>query len=131
MESMSSPDPRKIKTKTPVSGLIFAVGVGLLLFGLIIFAITYTSNQIIDARMRGTVLRKEFIPEREEQVVFGRGGLRAEEFDGRYLIFVEVRQRDGTLREFEVDLRNKERFDNVEVGQEFDVGPYIQPDTVE
>ena len=80
--------------------------------------------------MRGVITKKEFLPQKEEQVAFGKGGVVAAEFDGRFLIFVDVKFPDGTNKEFEVDLRDKRRFDAVKVGEEFDVGPYVQPDTV-
>lgn len=127
---VSTSDPRKVPVKTPFTLIIGSVGVGLLVFGLILYAVFFTGTQITDARMRGFVTKKEFIPQKEEQVAFGAGGVVAAEFDGRYLIFVEVKFRDGTTKEFEVDLRDKRRFDQVNVGDEFDVGPYVQPDTV-
>lgn len=103
----------------------------MLVLGVIFYAVFFTGSQITDARMRGIVTKKEFIPQKEEQVAFGKGGVAAAEFDGRYLVFVEVKFRDGTTKEFEVDLRDKQRYDGVNVGDEFDVGPYVQPETVE
>ncbi len=101
-----------------------------IVLGFIFYAVFSTGSQITDARMRGLVTKKEFIPQKEEQVAFGKGGVVAAEFEGQYLIFVDVKFRDGTTKAFEVDLRDKRRFDEVKVGDEFDVGPYVQPDTV-
>ena len=130
MWSVSQVDPRKVKVKTPFTLIIGAVGVAVIVLGFILYAVFSTGSQITDARMRGFVTKKEFIPQKEEQVAIGAGGVVAAEFDGRYLIFVEVKFRDGTTKDFEVDLRDKRRFDEVNVGDEFDVGPYVQPDTV-
>jgi len=127
---VSKSDPRKVEVKTPISLIFGAVGIGVLVLGVVFYAVFFTGNQITDARMRGIVTKKEFIAQREEQVVIGAGGVAAAVFDGRYLIFVDVKFRDGSTKEYEVDLRNKERYDNVNVGDEFDVGAYVQPETV-
>jgi len=127
---MSQVDPRKVEVKTPITRIVGAVGVGVVLLAVVFYAVFSTGRQITDARMRGVITKKEFLPQKEEQVAFGKGGVVAAEFDGRFLIFVDVKFPDGTNKEFEVDLRDKRRFDAVKVGEEFDVGPYVQPDTV-
>lgn len=130
MSDVSTSDPRKIKAETPWSLIVGSVVVGLLVLGIIFYAVFSTGTRITDARMRGTVLRKEFVEQKEDQVAFGRGGVAALSVDGQYLIFVEVTFRDGTTKEFEVDLRDQGRYDRINVGDEFDVGPYLHPDTV-
>ena len=45
--------------------------------------------------------------------------------EGQYLLSVEVPQKDGSKKTFNVWLNDKLRYDAVKVGDSFDVGPYL------
>jgi hypothetical protein len=115
---------RQIKTRLPLRVWLIAVGAGAALFGIILFATWDTGNLIIDARMSGIVTDKHFIDRPEQQITFGERGLRADSIDGDHILVVQVRERSGNMRTFEVWV-DREMFDNTNVGDAFDVGPYL------
>ncbi len=98
--------------------------VGALLLGGIIFAVWMSSQGIVDARMRGVVVAKEFVPQAEEQITIGEQGLRTSSREGEYIVTVDVLKSDGKTEPYTVWL-DQRRFDSVEVGDSFDVGPYL------
>ncbi len=128
-KSMSTPN-RVVKTKVPVRVIVSATLIGVVVAGFIIFAVWQSGRGITDARMRGTIISKEFepYPEPEREITLNRSGtVSAQTTKGEYLIAVEVPQRDGTKKTFNVWLNDKQRYDAVQVGDSFDVGPYVVP----
>ena len=104
------------------------VGFGLFIFAFILFAVWQMGAGITDAKMTGTVVSKDFKPmaEPEKQITIHKGGdVRTDKVDGEYVITVEVPQKDGTKKLYTVWLNEKARYDAVNVGDNFDVGPYL------
>ena len=128
-KSMSTPN-RVVKTKVPARVILSATLIGVAVVGFIIFAVWQSGRGITDARMRGTIISKQFepYPEPEREITLNRSGtVSAQTTKGEYLIAVEVPQRDGTKRTFNVWLNDRQRFDAVQVGDSFDVGPFLVP----
>lgn len=126
---MSTPN-RVVKTKIPARVIVSATLIGLFVVGFIIVAVWQSGRGIADARMRGTVVSKEYRPNPapERQVTLTRSGvLSAKDATGEYVITVDVPQRDGSKRTFTVWLNDKQRFEAVNVGDAFDVGPFLVP----
>lgn len=126
---MTTPD-RVVKTKAPLRVIMGAVLIALFVIGFIWIAIWYTGAGIMEARMRGTIVSKEFRPfkQTEHQITLNRNGmLDAQDVEGQYILTVEVTQKDGTKKTFTVWLEDKKRYDAVKVGDPFDVGPYLVP----
>jgi len=126
---MSTPN-RVVKTKVPIRVLASAVLIGVLVVGFIFYAIWQSGRGLHEARMSGVIVSKEFqpYPEPERQITLNRGGtVSARTSDGQYLLSVEVPQKDGSKKTFNVWLNDKLRYDAVKVGDSFDVGPYLVP----
>ena len=126
---MSTPN-RVVKTKIPARVIVSSTLIGLFVVGFIVVAIWQSGRGIADARLRGTIVTKEYRPNPapERQVTLTRSGaLSARDATGEYVITVEVPQRDGSRRTFTVWLNDKQRFDAVSVGDSFDVGPFLVP----
>ncbi|MDX2082265.1 MAG: hypothetical protein SFU53_15885 [Terrimicrobiaceae bacterium] len=126
---MSTPD-RVIKTKTPISVIAGAVLIAVFAVGFVLVAIWYTGRQVVDARMSGTIVSKEFRPNPEpsREITLNReGGVSARTNDGEYILTVEVPFSDGTRKTFNVWLPDKAQFDALKVGDTFDVGAYVVP----
>jgi len=124
---MSSPN-RVIKTKVPMRVLVSAVLIGVIVVGFILYAIWESGRGLHEARMSGVIVSKEFqpYPEPERQITLNRGGtVSARTSDGQYLLSVEVPQKDGSKKTYNVWLNDKGRYDAVKVGDSFDVGPYL------
>jgi hypothetical protein len=116
---------RVIRTRTPPRVIAAAVLLALFLVGFLVLAIWQSEMAIEKARMTGTIVAKEFVPRPEHQVTLGRtGGLRAGESQGEYILTVEVTANDGTKKPFYVWV-DKKRYEAVEIGSAFDVGPYL------
>ncbi len=126
---MSTPN-RVVKTKVPARVILTATLIAVTVVGFIIYAVWQSGRGITDARMRGTIISKQFepYPEPEREITLNRSGtVTAQTTKGEYLIAVEVPQRDGTKRTFNVWLNDRQRFDAVQVGDSFDVGPFLVP----
>lgn len=126
---MSDPD-RVVKPKLPARVVVGAVFIALLVGGFIIIAVWQSSHSIVQARLSGKIVAKEFQPlaQPEKEITLNRNGaVSSQTTDGQYLLTVEVPQSDGTRRTFTVWLNDKARYDAVKVGDEFDVGPYVVP----
>ena len=129
LPAMSTPN-RVVKTELPARVIVSAVLIGLLVVGFILFAVWQSGRGITQARMRGVIVSKEFrpSPEPERQITLNRSGtVSAQVSDGEYLITVEVPQKDGSKKTYNVWLNDKRRYDAVKPGDAFDVGPYLVP----
>lgn len=123
-----SKNPRTVKVQTPWQLIVLSIGAGLLVMGGIVYATWYSMRQIDDAKMTGLVVQKIFTPAPEQQITLGRDGISAQQKKGEYVIVVSVKGRDGQTREYNVWL-DEERYEALKVGDAFDVGPYLVPDT--
>lgn len=118
-------DPRTVKTKTPVRLIVMACAIGAAVLFFITFAVWQSGTQIFDARKTGTIIKKEFIAEPEEQIILQKQGqVTARQKDGQYILTVEVKGRDGVTKTYNVYL-NKNQYDAVNVGDSYDVGPAL------
>lgn len=123
---MDQPDRTIPKPSIPLKSIIGISVVALGVVGFIFFAIWYSGAEMQEAKATGTIIAKDFTPQAERQITIGEGGIRARDQDGEYTLTVEVRQRDGTMKRYTVYL-DKERYDAVDIGDQYDVGPYIVP----
>jgi hypothetical protein len=126
---MSSPN-RVVKTKVPARVIVTATLIGLFAVGFILLAVWQSGRGLVEARMSGTIVTKEFQPyaQPEHQITLNRSGeVSAQNSDGQYIITVSVPQKDGSKKTFTVWLNDKNRYDAVKVGDSFDVGPYVIP----
>ncbi|MGC1480883.1 MAG: hypothetical protein WA771_10290 [Chthoniobacterales bacterium] len=121
---MKQKNHRTVKPKTPWGAVVSAVLVGVLLLAGIVLSVWWSGQGIVDARLRGVVVSKEFVPQKEEQITIGEQGLRTSERDGEYIVTVEVPMKEGGVEPYKVWL-DKTRYDTVTVGESFDVGPYL------
>lgn len=120
-------DSRVVKPKVPLRLVIGAILITIVVVGVVVFGVYESGSGLRDARLSGIVAAKEFNPSPapEAQITLGRdGSLAARTVDGEYTITVEVEQPDGTTKPFRVWL-DKARYENVKVGDTFDVGPYL------
>lgn len=119
-------DPRVVKPHTPPRLIVSAVLIALFVLGFILFAMFQSGRGITDARMRGTVVAKEFTPQAERQIILGRKGeVSARDKDGIYVLTVEVPQSDGTKKSYYVEIMKKDQYEAIKLGDSFDVGPYL------
>jgi hypothetical protein len=119
---------RTVKPQVPLSVWLTAFGIGASVLLFILFATWQTGINVVDAKMTGTVISKEYRPleATETQITLNRdGAVRTDRVDGDYIITVEVPLRDGPPKTYTVWLNSRERFDAVAVGDKFDVGPYV------
>ena len=125
---MKDKTKRVIKVQIPISTWVKSILIGVGAFAFIVFAIWQTGKPIVDAKMTGTVVSKEFKPlaQTERQITLNRdGAVRTDNVDGEYIITVEVLLKDGSKKTFTVWLNEQKRFESTNVGDTFDVGPYL------
>jgi hypothetical protein len=125
---MKDKTKRVIKVQIPISTWVKSILIGVGAFAFIVFAIWQTGKPIVDAKMTGTVVSKEFKPlaQAERQITLNRdGAVRTDNVDGEYIITVEVLLKDGSKKTFTVWLNDQKRFESSNVGDTFDVGPYL------
>jgi len=125
---MKDKTKRVIKVQIPISTWVKSILIGVGAFAFIVFAIWQTGKPIVDAKMTGTVVSKEFKPlaQAERQITLNRdGAVRTDNVDGEYIITVEVLLKDGSKKMFTVWLNDQQRFESTNVGDTFDVGPYL------
>ena len=128
---MEDKSKRVFKVQIPISTWLKSILMGLLALGFIIFAIWQTGKPIVNAKMTGTVVSKEYKPlaQAERQITLNRdGAVRTDKVDGEYIISVEVILKDGSKKTFTVWLNDQKRYDFTNVGDTFDVGPYLVKD---
>ena len=126
---MSSPN-RVVKTKVPARVIVTATLIGLFSIGFVLLAVWQSGRGLVEARMSGTIVSKEFQPysQPEKQITLNRSGdVSTQNSDGQFIINVSVPQSDGSKKTFTVWLNDKQRYDAVKVGDSFDVGPYVIP----
>jgi hypothetical protein len=121
-------NPRTIKTRTPPALVAKAVAIGLLSLAVVLFATWQFGSSIASAKKTGIVVAKEFRPlgQPENQITLNRdGAVRSDRVEGDYIITVEVPMADDTKKNYTVWLNSKERYEAVQIGDKFDVGPYL------
>lgn len=118
-------EPRVVKAQLPIKTLITAVVIGLVLLAFIIYAAWESGRGIKEARMTGTIVKKEFEPQPEEQIILSKKGeIRAHHKEGEYILTVEVPQKDGSKKSYYVFV-NKEAYEASKIGDSYDVGPAL------
>ncbi len=125
-----NPSSRVIKARVPARVIVSAVLIAAFVMGFILLAVWQSGQNISDAKMTGIIVSKEFQPNPEptrEITLNRKGGVSARDVAGEYILLVEVPQKDGTKKAVNVWLNDKARYDAVQVGQSFDVGPYYIP----
>jgi hypothetical protein len=121
-------NPRTIKNKPPLSLVLKASALGLAALAVVLFATWQFGSSITSAKKTGTVVAKEFRPldQPENQITLNRdGAVRSDRVEGDYIITVEVPMADGSQKTYSVWLNSKERFEAVNIGDKFSVGPYL------
>jgi len=123
-----SPSSRVIKSETPVSLIVALVFGALLFLAAIFFALTYMGQNFSAARMTGEITNKEFIEQPSEEITLGqRGEMRRRDLAGQFILTVRVPGNGGEEdRDFTVWVP-EEIYNRVEIGDAFDVGPYLVP----
>lgn len=122
----SQANPRTVKTQPPVLTIIAIVLGCIVLLAGILYATVFWNRKFVDARMTGVIIEKKFTEEPREEVSFGNAGLRADSAPGVFTFTVKVRNRDGETNEYTVWVPES-MFNAFEVGDNFDVGPYLVP----
>jgi hypothetical protein len=123
-------DSRVVKPRIPARLIVLVAALGLAVIGFVILATSSVNRMIVDARMTGVVVSKEFIPAEagEKRITLGRDGqINASQVEGEFILTVEVPQRDGTKRPFKVWMPDRAQFEAIQVGDSFDVGPRLAP----
>jgi hypothetical protein len=118
--------PKVFKPKTPVPLVIGIVVACLALLVGVFVAINSLQTSFADARMTGIIVEKNFSEQPQQEVTFGERGLHAQNVRGEFTLTVRVRERDGDTRDFTVWVPEV-MFNEVEVGDRFDVGPFLVP----
>ena len=124
------PKNRVVKPKVPARVIVSAVLIALFVGGFVIIAVWQSGRGIVEARMSGIVVAKEFQPlaEPERQITLNRdGAMSATNASGQFILTVEVPQGDGKKKTFTVWLNDKQHYDSTKIGDSFDVGPYVVP----
>jgi hypothetical protein len=124
-------NPRTIKNKPPLSLVLKASALGLAALAVVLFATWQFGSSITSAKKTGTVVAKEFRPlgQPENQITLNRdGAVRSDRVEGDYIITVEVPMADGSRKTYTVWLNSKERYEAVNIGDKFSVGPYLVSD---
>lgn len=118
--------PKVFKPKTPVGLIVIIVVVCLALLAGIFVAVNSLQRDFADARMTGTIVEKNFTENPQREVTMGEQGLNAVSVRGEFTLTVRVRERDGDTRDFTVWVPEV-MFNEVSVGDRFDVGPFLVP----
>jgi hypothetical protein len=125
----SKANPRTVKTRPPVLTILAIVlGCILLLVG-ILYATMFWNRTFVDARMTGVIIEKNFTEQPKEEVSLGTGGLRATNAPGVFTFTVRVVDRDGESNDYTVWVPEV-MFNQFEVSDTFDVGPYLIPNAI-
>lgn len=120
-------DSRVVKPRSSPRVIVTSVLIGLFVMGFVLTAVWYSNRGIIDAKKTGVIVEKQFVPQVEQQITLGReGAIKSHEKEGEYILTVDVPQRDGTKKTFQVFV-NKKLYESLQVGEKFDVGPYVVP----
>lgn len=126
--SNPSPKSRVVKPRTPVLLIVSLIlGCSILLAG-IFYVLSHFQTDFMAARMPGIIIDKTFVPApRQEVILDNRGNMQVRQREGDFSLTVRVQQSDGNHRDFTVSNVPQAMFESVEVGQRFDVGPYLLP----
>jgi hypothetical protein len=125
----SKVNPRTVNSRPPIFSIIAIVLGCILLLGAIVFATTYWNRTFVDARMTGVIIEKSHTDEPRAEVTFGTEGVRATSASGVFTFTVRVRDREGETNDYTVWVPEV-MFHQFEVGDTFDVGPYLVPGAI-
>lgn len=70
--------------------LLVGLTIALVLLALIGFAVTKLSGGVSASTINGRIVNKTYTPYHEEQVTFGKGGVKARHRDGEYILECEA-----------------------------------------
>ncbi|MEI6349552.1 MAG: hypothetical protein WCP06_00425 [Verrucomicrobiota bacterium] len=105
--------PPFVVPSTTRRDLIVGLGIGAVILTFVVLGIMNMSGGVVGNTLTGTVTEKKFIPQAEEQVTIGKGGVHARHLDGEYLLFVRVGKAD-----YEVEVEKK-TYDAKQIGEPF------------
>ncbi len=101
---MTPGKPPLVVQTTSRREVVIGLAAGLLvLAGLVYLAATFVSgpSKLQANMLEGKIVEKHFTPEREQQITFGRKGLKQKQSDGEYLMKVRV-GKEGRIYEVPV-----------------------------
>lgn len=90
MNATTSPAKKPFIVKSDKKELILGIIAGVLLFGVVLWAIGSMSSLVVDKGLTGTITAKHFAPQPEEQISVGKAGLRERTVDGEYTFEVSA-----------------------------------------
>jgi hypothetical protein len=86
---------------------LIAVACGIAVLAFILYAIYYFSRQSDSTGgVDGTIISKQFVPQPETQITFGKGGLSSRAIAGEYSFRVRVPRENGRVYRVTVDEAN-------------------------
>lgn len=96
---MRAPNPRTIVPNTTARDAVIGALCALLVLAFVGYGIFTMGSKPAGNRLTGTVITRTFTPAREQQVEFGKKGIRAREIEGEHILEVKV---DSENRTFQV-----------------------------
>lgn len=96
---------------------MIAISVGIVLLGLVLFAISQMSCGVTGKGLTGVIVEKHITPQpAETQITIGRGGVHERQVDGTYRFIVRVPVEDGKIYTIWV---NKSTYESRKVGSKY------------
>ena len=89
---------RRVVPDTRWRDTLIAVGVGAAILGVILYAVFNFSQEVsATGRVEGIIVSKQFTPQPEHQITFGKDGLNTRQIDGEYSFQVRLPQENGKV----------------------------------
>ncbi len=120
---MSPNAPRVVVKNTTFRDAVVAGVAGFLVLAFLIYGIVHFASESSRAKantLTGVVREKQFTPAPQEEITFGKKGLKTKAIDGEYLLKVQV---EGEPRLYEVPVE-KSTYESKTVG---DTVSFIRP----
>lgn len=95
---------------------IIGIVAGVLILGFIVFGILSMSRQVGNYGLTGVIVSKNFVPQPEEQITVGKGGLTEHKVDGTFTFEVQVAEEGNRIYTVWVD---KSVYDSHQIGATF------------
>jgi hypothetical protein len=94
----ASSQPPRVASKSNGREIAIAIAAGLSAMALILYGVSKMGSGVVGQTLTGEVIAKEFTPLPETQITLGKGGLRARESKGEYLLEIKVPNHDSHYR---------------------------------